>query len=137
MVTCSGGRKGPAGELEEMVQILVRLVRGQKEGRALSNRELIHCCRNAEKLLARLQRIGLVDRNERGRWLLPRAGDTITLYELYLAVGQRMPVPGEPNWPRDERLAALYSRSDQLLSTLLDIPLSNLLEGEIVDNSER
>ena len=124
------GRMGPAGELEEMVQLLMRLARGQKEGHALSSRQLIYCCRNAEKLLARLQQIGLVDRNERGRWLLTRAADDITLHELYLVAGERLPVPGEPSWPRDERLAALFARSDQFLSSLLDVPLSQLLEGE-------
>lgn len=122
------GREEAAGELEEMVQILLKLARGQKQGRATPARELIHCCGNAERLLAHLQELNLVDRNERGHWLLTRAVDDVTLHDLYRVAGERLPEPGEPSWPRDRRLAEIFGQAHQALSKLLDVPLSRLLE---------
>jgi membrane protein len=123
------GREAAAGELEEMVQILLKLARGQKQGRATPARELIHCCGNAERLLAHLQELQLVDRNERGQWLLTRAVGDVTLHDLYRVAGERLPEPGEPSWPRDPRLAEIFAQAHQVLSRLLDVPLSRLLEA--------
>ncbi len=120
------GGEGATGELEETVRLLLRLARAQKRGEALSARELLHCCGDAEKLLEALQSMRLVDRNERGQWLLTRAVGEISLHDLYRITGRRLPMPGEPSWPKDPRLAEVLARANEALSELLDVPLERL-----------
>lgn len=120
---------GRGGELEMMLQLLLRLAAAQQQGRALSLRALAHECVNAEALLIKMQRLRLVDRNEKGQWLLARDLHQITLHQLYLDSGQRLPAPGEPAWPADPELAQLFSRANESLATLLDVPLIRFVES--------
>jgi len=48
--------------------------------------------------------------------------------DLYRMAGERLPEPGEPTWPRDQRLAEIFGEAHEALSRLLDVPLSKLLE---------
>jgi hypothetical protein len=56
----------------------------------------------------------------------------VTLHDLYQVAGERLPEPGEPSWPRDPRLAEIFAQAHQVLSRLLDVPLSRLLEAPSV-----
>ncbi len=120
------GRNGRKGILEEMVLLLLRLADAQKRGESVTTRSLIDCCGDAEGLLAELKANHLVDRNERGQWLLTRAVGDITLHDLYRISGRRLPLPDEPGWPHNPRLAEIVARADQSLSGILDIPLEQL-----------
>ncbi len=120
------GRPGGMGELEALVRLLLQLAAAQKRGEALSDRELLFCCGDAEKLLSELQAMKLVDRNDRGQWLLTRAIGEVTLHDLYRVTGKRLPLPGEPSWPHDARLAEIVTRADRCLSEALDVSLEGL-----------
>ena len=128
--------RGALGEFEQLLKLGLRLAQAQRRGEAVGGAELVHCCRDAERLLTRMQRAGLVDRNERGRWLLSRAAQGVTLHDLYRIAQERLPEPGEPAWPRDPRLAALLSPLGRCLAEGLDRPLSALLEAEATSPAE-
>ncbi len=120
-----GADKG--GELEAMLHLLLNLATAHKKGEALSLHQLTRCCANAEALMARLQAMQLVQRNDRGHWLLAKDPREISLYQLYLDAGRRLPVPGEPAWPHNPELSALYQSANECLSPLLDLSLDGLM----------
>ncbi len=115
-----------AAELENMLCLLLQLARTQKKGTALALRKLQHCSADAEHLLAKLRACKLVERNEKGRWLLARGSQDITLYEVYLAADHRLPVASEPAWPKGSVLGELYRRVDVSLAEILSQPLASL-----------
>ncbi len=115
-----------AAELENMLCLLLQLVHAQKKGDAVALRKLLHCSADAEYLLAQLQLRKLVERNEKGRWLLARGSQGVTLYEVYLAAGRRLPTASEPAWPKDPALQELYQRADTSLAEILNLPLASL-----------
>ncbi|WP_456379436.1 virulence factor BrkB family protein [Thiolapillus sp.] len=115
-----------AAELEDMLCLLLQLAHAQKKGIAIPLRKLQHCSADAEHLLAKLQAHKLVERNEKGRWLLARGSQDVTLYAVYLAAGHRLPVASETAWPEDPVLRELYQRADVSLAEILNLPLASL-----------
>ncbi len=120
--------ESPAAELENMLCLLRKLVRAQKKGAAIPMRRLQSCSSDAEALLAAMQKQRLVDRNERGHWLMARDAHELSLFDLYKAAGHRLPVPGEQAWPHDPRLAALYERADACLADVLSPSVAEMEE---------
>lgn len=115
-----------AAELENMLCLLLQLLRAQKKGNAVALWELQRCSADAEQLLLKLQTRKLVERNEKGRWLLARDSQDVTLYEVYLATGHRLPAASEPAFPKDPVLRELYQRADASLAEMLNLPLASL-----------
>ena len=120
--------ESPAAEVENMLCLLRKLVTAQKRGTAIPMRRLQSCSSDAEALLVSMQKQRLVDRNERGHWLLARDAHELSLFDLYKAAGHRLPVPGEKAWPRDSRLATLYERADACLADVLSPSLAEMEE---------
>lgn len=117
-----------AAELENMICLLRQLVQAQEKGRATALGDLQHCGADAEYLLIKLQAHHLVERNDRGHWLLSRDSHDVTLYELYLATDHRLPVPSESAWPGDPLLQKLYQQADTSLAEILDASLASFRE---------
>ncbi|WP_456445380.1 virulence factor BrkB family protein [Thiolapillus sp.] len=122
--------ESPAAELENMLCLLKKLVAAQKEGKAVSLRRLQSCSSDAEALLASMHKQRLVERNERGRWLMARDAHELNLFELYRATGHRLPVPGEKAWPRNPRLADLYEEANTCLADVLSASLAEVGEDQ-------
>ncbi|WP_456417978.1 virulence factor BrkB family protein [Thiolapillus sp.] len=122
-----------AAELENMLCLLLQLAHAQKKGAALALRKLQHCSADAEHLLLKLRVRKLVERNDKGRWLLARGSQDITLYEVYLAADHRLPVASEPAWPKGPVLGELYRRVDLSLAEILSQPLAALERGNPPD----
>lgn len=119
------GEDASAG-LENMLCLLLQLARSQEKGEAVPLRKLQHCSADAEHLLIRLRERHLVDCNERGRWLLARDSHDVTLYDVYLAGGHRLPVASEPAWPGNPTLQTLYEKVDVSLAEILGDSLQSM-----------
>ena len=117
---------GGSGELEAMIHLLVGLSAAHQEGKALSLSQLTRCCVDAEPLLAKLHTLHLVERNDRGKWFLAKDPGAITLYDLYMDSGHRLPVKGESSWPTDPVLSHLYSTVNAPLEKVLGLSLKEL-----------
>ena len=130
------GKGRPAGEFEQLVRLALRLARAQRQGRAVSERELIRCCPRAEQLLARMQKAGLVESTDRDQWLLARSAERLDLLDLYLTCEKRLPAPGEPGWPADRRLAKRLETLWKQLRTQLGVSLAELVEEEVSPESD-
>lgn len=120
--------ESPAAEVENMLCLLRKLVTAQKKGAAIPLRHLQSCSADAERLLVSMKKRCLVERNERGHWLMARNAHDLSLFDLYKAAGHRLPFPGEKAWPRDPRLAALYARVDTCLADVLSLSLAEIEE---------
>ncbi|WP_456404938.1 virulence factor BrkB family protein [Thiolapillus sp.] len=112
-----------AAELENMLCLALMLARAQEKGRALALQKLQQCSADAEYLLTKMQSHHLVERNDKGRWLLARDSHELTLYELYLAADHRLPVASESSWPKDPILQDLYQQADTSLAQILSASL--------------
>ena len=108
-----------AAELEGMLCLLLRLAKAQATGDALPLGKLQHCSADAEHLLSRMRKHHLVERNEKGGWLLARDSRNVTLYQLYLVADHRLPAVSEPAWPQDPALQALYRKAHASLAEIL------------------
>jgi membrane protein len=122
--------ESPAAEMENMLCLLRKLMAARKDGVAVPMRHLQSCSADAEALLVAMQNRRLVARNERGHWLMARDARELSLFDLYKAVGHRLPVHGEKAWPRDPRLVALYEQVDACLADVLSPSLAELEEKE-------
>jgi len=129
--------ESPAAELEHMLCLLQQLAKAQGKGDALRLKKLQHCSTEAEYLLTKLHEHRLVERNEKGCWLLARDSHDVTLYELYLAAGYRLPVPTEPAWPNDPALQELYQQADVSLKKILSATLAQLPRQSIVKKPQQ
>ncbi len=118
-----------AAEMENMLCLLKKLMQAQKEGMTLPMRRLQSCGSDSEALLVAMQKKHLVERNERGRWLLARNPEELTLFQLYSVSGHRLPLPGEKAWPRDSVLAELYQQVDASLEDMLSLSLADMQNG--------
>jgi len=120
-------------EFRGLLRVLARFAQAQHGGYALHSAQLralepFLTDDLVQRYLGDLERIGLIQRNETGAWLLGRDLRALTLYDLYAASGYRLPL-GEP-LPGDETIDA---RSGQALSAAnsglhksLDIALSEI-----------
>jgi membrane protein len=104
-------------EFRGLMRVLARFAQAQRGGYALHSAQL--CALEPiltddllQRYLSDLERIGLIQRNESGAWLLSRDLNTLTLYEFYAASGYRLPL-GEP-LPGDEKIDA---RGEKALAT--------------------
>ncbi|WP_456373086.1 virulence factor BrkB family protein [Thiolapillus sp.] len=120
--------ESPAAELENMLCLLRKLVAAQKEGKAVPMRRLQSCSADAEVLLVSMKNQHLVERNERGHWLMARDAHELTLFDLYKAAGHRLPVAGEKAWPRDPELARLYQGANACLADVLSASVAEMEE---------
>lgn len=118
--------RSDAGMLESSLRVLQHLAEGQKTGQTFSLEELVRSLPGAEAHLNKLQQANLVVQTDQGEWLLSRRLDQVSLYQLYLETGCRLPKPDEQAWPQDESLAKLYHQAHQSLSKALGIKLDRL-----------
>ena len=121
---------GPGGKMESVIGVLRDLGRAQESGRALSSRDLSVHHAHVECLLHEMREQNLVQRTEKGRWVLARSLQHLSLYQLYHDMDCSLPAPGGPGWPKDERLAAIYRKADEQLAEALQSPLSELFSEE-------
>src|SRR6185437_13645094 len=81
-----------------------------------------------QRYLCDLECNGLIQRNEKGAWLLSRDLQTLTLYDFYATSGYRLPM-GEP-LPGDEKIDTrgeqALAAADGELRKSLDIALSEI-----------
>lgn len=119
--------RGSGSKLESLVGVLQDLGRAQESGRALSSRDLSVHHAHIEALLHEMQEQKLVQRTEKGRWVLSRSLQYLSLYELYKDMECSLPAPGGPGWPDEKHLAAIYQKADDQLAEVLRDPLSELL----------
>jgi hypothetical protein len=120
-----------AAELENMLCLLQKLTMAQKNGDALSLRKLQSCGADSESLLVALKSHHMVERNERGHWLLARSPEELTLFQLYKVSGHRLPLPGEKAWPQDSVLAGLYSQVGASLTDMLNLSLQDMHKDRV------
>jgi len=131
-------RRLPAGyELFGLLRLVGRLFAAQGRGEAVG----IEALRLSEpslsddllmRLLGSLQAASIVQRNERGDWLLARDLDHLSLGELYEATGLRIPLAAVPLPCSDDALGrqvlAVVDSLRQPLAGAFDQPLSRLLQ---------
>ena len=122
--------EGAGHRLEAVIRVLLDLGRAQETGAALSSRALAAHAAHIEALLQEMQEQNLVQRTEKNRWVLGRNLQHLTLYQLYRDMGCVLPAPGEPGWPDDEHLAAIYQKANNQLAQALSKPLIELMPGE-------
>jgi len=121
---------GPASKLEAVIRVLQDLDRAQESGVALSSRVLSAHDAHIEALLHEMQSKKLVQRTEKGRWVLARSLQYLNLYHLYRDMGCSLPAPGERGWPEDQRLADIYQKAHDQLAESLNAPLSELISEQ-------
>ena len=125
-------RLPPGYEVYALLRLIGRFQQARREGRGLHTDDLLALeplltDSLLQEFLARLDRIGLLRRDERGEWLLARDLDSLPLSELYEACQLRIPV--------DE--AWLPCREDALgaaATTVLDelrLPLRDVLRQRV------
>lgn len=90
-------RLPPGSEFLGLLHVLKHFVAAQRAGRGLHSEALHYSERFIsddllQRYLGDLQRAGLVQRTERGEWVLARSLDTATLAELYEAGSYRLPL---------------------------------------------
>lgn len=120
---------GPASKLEAVIRVLQDLGRAQESGGALSSRVLSAHDAHIEALLHEMQGKKLVQRTEKGRWVLARSLQHLSLYQLYRDMGCSLPAPGGRGWPEDKGLAAIYQKAHDQLEQALHKPLSELMSA--------
>ncbi len=77
-----------------------------------------------EDLLNELKALHWVHMTRDGGWSLARRLDEATLVELYDSRAFDLPRPADPDWPDDERLAAVLNSGNHGLAQALDQPLA-------------
>lgn len=77
-----------------------------------------------EDLLNELKALHWVHMTRDGGWSLARRLDDATLVELYDSRAFDLPRPADPDWPDDERLAAVLNSGNHGLAQALDQPLA-------------
>jgi membrane protein len=129
----SGALSDPRLELVLTVRVLSHLWHAQQHGvsvtrRGLSRREPDAGEMAVESLLARLEQSRVVQRTQRGGWILARDPNSFTLLDLYRSQGMALPDFGHRTLsdPRDRRLAELIEPVEQSLRRSLDVPLESL-----------
>jgi membrane protein len=78
-----------------------------------------------EDLLNQLRELHWVHMTRDGGWALARRLDEATLIELYQSRAFDLPRPGDPDWPDDDRLAAVLNDGNEGVAKALDEPLAN------------
>ena len=119
--------EGAGYKLEAVIRVMLDLGRAQESGVALSSRTLAAHDAHIEALLHEMQEQNLVQRTEKNRWVLGRSLQHLTLYQLYKDMGCLLPTPGEPGWPDEGYLAAIYQKANDQLAEVLNKPLSELM----------
>jgi membrane protein len=77
-----------------------------------------------EDLLNELKALHWVHMTRDGGWSLARRLDEATLVELYDSRAFNLPRPADPDWPDDERLAAVLNSANHGLAQALGQPLA-------------
>ncbi len=119
--------KGPGSKLEAVIGVLQDLGQAQESGVALSSRVLSVHHAHIEALLHEMQSKKLVQRTEKGRWVLTRSLQHLSLYQLFREMNCSLPTPGEAGWPENKQLAELYQTAHDQLAEALHKPLSELI----------
>ena len=114
---------GRFGELERSLLLLLKLGEAQQNGNVLTSRQLAAVVPDVEGLLTKLQRHQLVQRTDRGRWLLSRKLGDLSLYDLCCDLGCTLPRPYGPEWPRNQQLADIYTRAHEKLAEVMNLKL--------------
>ena len=115
--------RGQGSKLEHSLQLLLVLAKAQNKGNVLSVRQLTTAVPDVESLLFELQKHHLVQRTDKGKWLLARKLEDISLYDLCCDLGCHLPNPDGPGWPQEQKLADIYSKAHENLADVMGLKL--------------
>ncbi|MDR3387019.1 MAG: YihY family inner membrane protein [Rudaea sp.] len=128
-------RISPGEEFLGLIRVLAHFAAAQRAGRglhsaALRESEAFLTDDLVQKYLGDLNRAGMIQRNDAGEWLLSRDLATVSLYDIYVASGYRVPLgeslPGAPLVAQDAVAAAAIGRAAAGLRDALSIPLAEI-----------
>jgi len=123
-------------EFSGLLRVLARFAEAQRGGYALHGTQLralepFLTDDLVQRYLGDLERAGMIQRNERGAWLLNRDLHTLSLYDLYRTSGYRLPhdapLPGGDG-AQDERATQALAAARDGLRTALHMPLSEIFD---------
>jgi len=118
-------------EFAGLLRVLGHFAAAQRDGRGLHSETL--CTAEPfltddllQRYLGDLHRVGLIQRNELGEWVVVRDFSSVTLLEIYEEGGYRLPY--EASFAPDENLPAaeLLTRLATVVRQGLDVPLSEI-----------
>jgi len=128
-------RLKPGGELFGLIRVLAHFADAQRVGHGLHSEQLRGCepfmtDDLLQRYLADLVRADMIQRNENDEWVLARNLSAVTLYDIYLASGYRLPsanrLPLAGTGTDDKRAVDLVERGAQDVRKLLNVPLSEI-----------
>lgn len=116
-------------ELIDAVHALTVLGDAQVRGESLSAADMVSADRrwsehHLDDLLNDLLDLRCVHRTDTGEWVLAKGLEQIELGDLVRSARFRLPLPGSPDWPDDERLAEVFRQADTELAKELGLPLA-------------
>jgi membrane protein len=128
-------RLGRGQEFAGLLRVLARFADAQREGRGLTSTML---CKEepflTDDLLQRyfgdLNRVGLIQRNESGEWVVVRDFATTTLLEIYDEGGYRLPYDAEGAPESSPPAVRIVARLAADVRSGLDVPLSEIFPPE-------
>jgi len=122
-------------EFRGLVRVLAHFAAAQREGKGLQSEAL----RDHEPFLTDdlvqgylgdLDRAGMIQRNDRGEWVLVRDLGAVSLYDIYAACRYRLPLgaplPQDAAVPADADAAALLHNAAVATRCALDVPLAEI-----------
>ena len=123
-------------ELIDAVRVLSLLGEAQVRGEAMSAADMVTADRrwsehHLEDLLNDLLELRCVHRTDTGAWVLARGLDQIELGELVRSPRFQLPLPGEVDWPQEERLAEALEKADTELAEQLRLSLAEVASPRI------
>ncbi len=114
----------------DAIDVLLALDEAAAEGDELSTKRLARQRQRwlepqLEDLLNQLRSLHWVHMTRDGGWVLARRLDDATLRDLQATRAFNLPHPGDPDWPDDERIAAVLRDGNEKLADALDRPLAS------------
>lgn len=113
----------------DAIDVLLALDEAAADGDAPDTRHLARQRRRwlepqLEDLLNQLRALHWVHLTRDGGWVLARRLDEATLRDLQETRAFHLPRPGDPDWPDDERIAAVLRDANDKLGSALDRPMA-------------
>lgn len=124
-------RQHEGEEFLGLLRVLARFAQAQRDGYALHSAQL--CALEpfltddlVQRYFGDLERMGMIQRNESGARLLSRDLRTLTLYDLYVASGYRLPLGDLPPDAFAARGAHALAAAQGALRKALDVALAEI-----------